>query len=305
MSRRSRAAGGEAAPAPPGARDAAMINSIKFSELMVGLEVEGDKFPGVGKNVRITEMPNRTDDNGDRVAVVYLKRPVGRMPMDPPYVMSYEKFWRVGAKTHQPRARDAGDSETEQEIAPAPKRSRAELAQDAENKALQDEADAEERRAQRQRGMERDAADEGARTPAPAPAPPPPAPTQAEGVGFTKEAIDEMNVTDLKGAALALGLSQTGLKPTFKKRLINHLKLGAAGSGCSNPPRASSLKPLEPPPGRTTSVTLNAGQEWFPRVVVDGELSTHEKELLSDEGMKNSSACLLSLEDDELRSTYF
>ena len=60
MSRRTRAAGGEAAPAKPGARDAATINSIKFSELTVGLEVEGDKFPGVAKILRIAEMPNRT-----------------------------------------------------------------------------------------------------------------------------------------------------------------------------------------------------------------------------------------------------
>ena len=49
MSRRTRAPRGEAAPAKPGARDAATINSIKFSELTVGLEVEGDKFPGVAK----------------------------------------------------------------------------------------------------------------------------------------------------------------------------------------------------------------------------------------------------------------
>ena len=34
------------------------------------------------------------------------------------------------------------------------------------------------------------------------------------------------------------------------------------------------------------------------------ELSTHEKELLSEEGIKNSTVCLLSLEDDELPSTY-
>ena len=92
MSRRSRAAGGEAAPAPPGARDAATINSIKFSELIVDLEVEGDKFPGVAKILRIAEMPNRTDANGDRVAVVYLKRAVGRMPTDPPYIIPYGKF---------------------------------------------------------------------------------------------------------------------------------------------------------------------------------------------------------------------
>ena len=212
MSRRSRAAGGEAAPAPPDARDAATINSIKFSEWIVGLEVEGDKLLGVAKILRIAEMPDRTDDNGDRVAVVYVKRPVGRMLMDLPYVMSHGKFWLVGAKTQQPRARNAGDSETAQEMAPRPKRSRAERAQEVENKALQDEADAEERSAQRKRDMERDAADEDARTPAPAP--PPPAPTQAAGVTFTKEAIDEMNVADLKGAALALGLSQVGLKPT-------------------------------------------------------------------------------------------
>ena len=49
---------------------------------------------------------------------------------------------------------------------------------------------------------------------------------------------------------------------------------------------------------------MNAGQEWFPHVAVDGELSTHENELLSEQGMKTSSACLLSMEDGELRSTY-
>ena len=136
MSRRSRAAGGEAAPAPPGARDAATINSMKFSELVVDLEVEGDKFPGVAKILKVVEMQARTDDNGDRVAVVYLKRAVGRMPMDPPYVMSYGKFWLVGAKTQQPRARDAGDAETEHEMPPPPKRSRTQLAQEVENKAL-------------------------------------------------------------------------------------------------------------------------------------------------------------------------
>ena len=108
----------------------------------------------------------------------------------------------------------AGDSETAQEMAPPPKRSRAERAQEVENKALQDEAVAEERSAKRQRKMERDAAEEDARTAAPVP--PPPAPTQAAKGTFTKEAIDEMNVVDLKGAALALGLSQTGLKPTSK-----------------------------------------------------------------------------------------
>ena len=49
---------------------------------------------------------------------------------------------------------------------------------------------------------------------------------------------------------------------------------------------------------------MNAGQEWFPQVIQDGELSTQEKELLSDEGMNTSSDCLLSMEDGELRSTY-
>ena len=37
---------------------------------------------------------------------------------------------------------------------------------------------------------------------------------------------------------------------------------------------------------------------------MDGELSTHENELLSEQGMKTSSACLLSMEDGELRSTH-
>ena len=100
MSRRTRAPRGEAAPAKPGARDATTINSIKFSELTVGLEVEGEKFPGVATIKSIEQMKDRTDDNGDQVVCLYLKRPVGRMPMDPYYIMSYDKFLYEAVRLH-------------------------------------------------------------------------------------------------------------------------------------------------------------------------------------------------------------
>ena len=74
------------------------------------------------------------------------------------------------------------------------------------------------------------------------------------------------------------------------------------------PPRATRIpNPPAPPPGTTTSATVNAGQEWFPEVLKEaGELSTQEQELLTDEGMNTSSACLLRMEPGELlvRSTY-
>ena len=85
---------------------------------------------------------------------------------------------------------------------------------------------------------------------------------------------------------------------------MSHLKLGGAASGFSNPSRASLPNPPASPQGTTTGVTVNAGQEWFPQVVEGGELSTQEKELLIDEGMNTSSACLLDMEHGELRSTY-
>ena len=224
MSRRTRAPRREAAPAKPGARDAATINSIKFSELTVGLEVEGDKFPGVAKIKSIEQMKDRTDDNGDQVACLYLKRPVGRMPMDPYYIMPYGKFWLVGAKTQTPQ--DARDSDDDFYVAPATKRSRAERAKDVENKALQEAAEAEERSNKRQREMEEDAAEEDARTAAPAP-PPSPGSRPAEWLNdATKEHIDVMNVAELKAASSELGLSTVGLKETLKKRLMSHLKLG-------------------------------------------------------------------------------
>ena len=303
MSRRTRAPRREAAPAKPGARDAATINSIKFSELTVGLEVEGDKFAGVAKIKSIEQMKDRTDDNGDQVAVLRLRRPVGRMPMDPYYIMPYDKFWLVGAKTQTPQ--DARDSDDDFYVPPAAKRSRAERAKDVENKALQEAAEAEERSNKRQREMEEDAKEEDARTEAPAPAPSPGS-RPAEWLNdATKEHIDVMNVAELKAASSELGLSTVGLKDALKKRLMSHLKLGGAASGYSNPSRASLPNPPASPPGTTTGVTVNAGQEWFPQQVVEGgELSTQEKELLTDEGMNTSSACLLRMEPGELRSTY-
>lgn len=303
MSRRTRAPRGEAAPAKPGARDAATINSIKFSELTVGLEVEGEKFPGVAKIKSIEQMKDRTDDNGDRVACLFLKRAVGRMPMDPNYIMSFDKFWLVGAKTQTPQ--DARDSEDDDfYVAPEPKRSRVERAKDVENKALQEAAEAEERSNKRQKQMEEDAAEEDARTLAPAP-PPSPGSGHPEWLNkLEKKHIDVMNVAVLKEASSRLGLSTVGNKETLKKRLMSHLKLGGAASGLSNPSRAILPNPPASPPGTTTGVTVNAGQEWFPQAVVNGELSTHEKELLSDKGMNTSSECLLSMEHGELRSTY-
>ena len=259
MSRRTRAPRREAAPAKPGARDAATINSIKFSELTVGLEVEGDKFAGVAKIKSIEQMKDRTDDNGDQVACLYLKRPAGRMPMDPYYIMPYGKFWLVGAKTQTPQ--DARDSDDDFYVPPAAKRSRAERAKDVENKALQEAAEAEERSNKRQREMEEDAAEEAARTAAPAP-PPSPGSTQAEWLStVSKEHIGVMTVAELKAAASELGLSTAGLKETVKKRPMSHLQLGGAASGFSNPSRASIPNPPAPPPGRTTGVTVNAGQE--------------------------------------------
>ena len=234
MSRRTRTAGGEAAPNPTDFHGAATINSIKFSELSVGIEVEGDRFPGVATVTKVVEMPARTDDNGDRVACIYLKRSVGRMPMDPNYVMSYDKFWLVGAKTQTTQdARDEDDDDFY--VAPAPKRSRAERAKDVENKALQEAAEAEERSNKRQREMEEDAKEEDARTEAPAAAPPP-AQAQAQWLQtVSKEHIEVMSVSELKTACESLGLSNVGLKKKLQERLVSHLKLGGAASGFPKP----------------------------------------------------------------------
>ena len=113
-----------------------------------------------------------------------------------------------------------------------------------------------------------------------------------------------MNVAELKASSSELGLSTVGFKETLKKRLMSHLKLGGGASGFSNPSRTSLPNPPASPPGTTTGVTVNAGQEWFPHAVVNGELSTHEKELLSDKGMNTSSELLLTMEHGELRSSY-
>ena len=313
MSRRTRTAGGEAAPNPTDFHGAATINSIKFSELSVGIEVEGDKFAGVATVTKVVEMPARSDDNGDRVAVVYLKRSVGRMPMDPNYVMSYDKFWLVGAKTQTPQdARDEDDDDFYVAPAPKPKRSRAQIAKDFQSKALKEAAAAQERVAKRQREMQEDAENEEARTAAPAAAPPP-AQTQAQWLQtVSKEHIEVMSVSELKTACESLGLSNVGLKKKLQERLVSHLKLGGAASGFPKPSRAKKSSnppvPPTPPPGTTTNAAMvdhRGNQQWFPQVVIEGgELSTHEKELLSDKGKEASSACLGAMQPGELKSTY-
>lgn len=313
MSRRTRTAGGEAAPNPTDFHGAATINSIKFSELSVGIEVEGDKFPGVATVTKVVEMPARTDDNGDRVACIYLKRSVGRMPMDPNYVMSYDKFWLVGAKTQTPQdARDEDDDDFYVAPAPKPKRSRAQIAKDFQSKALKEAAAAQERVAKRQREMQEDAENEEARTAAPAAAPPP-AQTQAQWLQtVSKEHIEVMSVSELKTACESLGLSNVGLKKKLQERLVSHLKLGGAASGFPKPSRAKKSSnppvPPTPPPGTTTNAAMvdhRGNQQWFPQVVIEGgELSTHEKELLSDKGKEASSACLGAMQPGELKSTY-
>jgi hypothetical protein len=130
------------------------------------------------------------------------------------------------------------------------------------NEALQDEADAEERSAKRPRDMELDAADEDSDSRMPVLAPPPPAPTQAELLSaLTKEAIDDMNFAQLKGAASKLGLSHLGLKRTLRKRLKHHLEPRSAASGCSNSSLASISNPPAPPaqpPGRTVAIEAGA-----------------------------------------------
>ena len=113
--------------------------------------------------------------------------------------------------------------------------------------------------AKRQRDMNFDAFDgvDGSRTPAPVP-PSPPTPTQAELLSaLTKEAIDEMDLFQLKRAASNLGLRSIGLVPQLKQRLKNHLVVRHAASGGSNPSLASTSS--QPAPSRTTtSVTVNA-----------------------------------------------
>ena len=279
MSRPKRGAAAEAAPAPSGAPDDATINSMKFSDLIVGLEVEGDKFAGVAKISKVSSQAGRHDDNGDQVGVVYLKRAVGRMPMDPPYVMSYDKFWAASST--------GTSTTTSDETEPRPKRSRHDQAAEFEKKAEEAAAAAAAAAAERQRQMQQDAEEEEKRERAPVTVPPP---LPARYRQLSRADIEDMNVTDLKAAAYDLGLSQIGLKPTLKNRLIEHLGLAGGSSGTSYPPRAP-----QPPAGTTTL----SDQEWQGST---SELTEAEKVSLSDKGIEQSRTCLTQLTEDELRS---
>ena len=72
---------------------------------------------------------------------------------------SYGSFWRVGAKAPPAPQRDSGDAGTEHDMPPPSKRSRAQHVQEVEKKAAEEAAEAEQRRAERQRQIELDAAE--------------------------------------------------------------------------------------------------------------------------------------------------
>ena len=82
MSRRRTRTPAHDTPAPPA--DQKTVNSIPWAELRVGMEIESPKFAGVARVTKVATMEDRVDDNDDKIAVLYLKRAVGRMAMDPP-----------------------------------------------------------------------------------------------------------------------------------------------------------------------------------------------------------------------------